>query len=580
MPTPQDREAARRARRPVEVALLLLVLVVVALVAVGALAAWRIYTKANQRFINQAGPFFAVSEDLSVEMLNEETGVRGYVITGDPSTLAPYNQGKKYVKLELGLIAKDQSFDPKIPADLKAMRREVASLQSFFDDEIALVRSGQAGKRRAQARILVGKAHFDHLRAASGALIADAGSVIKHSHREQRSTLINWFVFLGAAGLAALGIAVGLLLRVPRRLYQLFREERFARRQAEEAGDAARALAHVGDAVVLLDTRGSLRYWNPIAGDLFGLERGDERSDSLDGTLAEFVGAGMAPRPVKLAGGQRWLTCADSTFEDGRLLVFRDVTDEQRLERLRSDLVATAAHELRTPLAAVYGAVRTLRHQGQPLTPEMSARFLEMIESESERLRIVMDQLLVSAQLDSSDLRLDRQPVDVGQLCESIVASVNTGKPLDIELDVEQPETDVVFEADPDRLRQVVANLVDNAIKYSPGGGRIELRIAANGDTGTLAISDHGLGIPVEEQDRIFERFYRLDPAMTRGIGGSGLGLYISRQLVQQMGGTLTVNSQHGTGSTFTITLPLIGSRAQPLVARGVDEASAGQTVL
>jgi len=568
VPTPQDREAARRARRPVEVALLLLVLVVAALVAVGALAAWGIYTKANQRFIDQAGPFFAVTEDLSVEMLNEETGVRGYVITGDPGTLAPYNQGRKYVKLELGLIAKDQGFDPKIPAHLQEMRREVASLQSFFAHEIALVRSGPAGKRRAQARVLVGKAHFDHLRSASGALIADAGSVIERSHREQRSTLINWFVFLGAAGLAAIAIAVGLLLRVPRRLYQLFREERFARRQAEEAGDAARALAHVGDAVVLLDPHGSLRYWNPIAAGLFGLERGDVRSESLDRALEEFAG-GAAARPVTLAGGQRWLTCADSTFEDGRVLVFRDVTDEQRLERLRSDLVATAAHELRTPLAAVYGAVRTLRHQGQPLTPEMSARFLEMIENESERLRIVMDQLLVSAQLESSDLRLDRQPVDVGRLCESIVASVNAGKPLDVQLDVEQPETDVLFDADPDRLRQVVTNLIDNAIKYSPGGGRIELRIAANGDTGTLTVSDHGLGIPVEEHERIFERFYRLDPAMTRGIGGSGLGLYISRQLVEQMGGTLTVSSQHGKGSTFTIKLPLTGSRTERLSALG-----------
>src|SRR5580765_3659766 len=103
MPTPQDREAARRAQRPVRYALALLVCVIGALVAVGAVASYRIYTLGNHRFIDQAGPFFAVTEDLAVEMLNEETGVRGYVITADPKTLGPYYQGKKYVKLELAL---------------------------------------------------------------------------------------------------------------------------------------------------------------------------------------------------------------------------------------------------------------------------------------------------------------------------------------------------------------------------------------------------------------------------------------------------------------------------------------------
>ena len=152
VPTPQDREAARRAQRPVQAALALLIVVVVVLVAAGGLAAYRIYTKANQRFIDQAGPFFAVTEDLSVEMLNEETGVRGFVITGDPSTLAPYRQGKKYVRLELAVIAKDQAFDPHIPPHLRTMRREVASLEAFFAKEIALVRTGLLGNAERSSR--------------------------------------------------------------------------------------------------------------------------------------------------------------------------------------------------------------------------------------------------------------------------------------------------------------------------------------------------------------------------------------------------------------------------------------------
>src|SRR5581483_9510799 len=169
------------------------------------------------RFIKQAAPFFAVTEDLAVEMLNQETGVRGYVISGDEKTLAPYLEGKRYASTELGLIAKDQSFDPRIPADLRRMRAEVRSLEAYFASEVALVKSGPAGKRRAQAQILAGKGHFDHLRAASAALIADAASVVNRSHREQHATLVRWWIFLGVVGGTALLIALGLIMRVPRR---------------------------------------------------------------------------------------------------------------------------------------------------------------------------------------------------------------------------------------------------------------------------------------------------------------------------------------------------------------------------
>ena len=121
---------------------------------------------------------------------------------------------------------------------------------------------------------------------------------------------------------------------------------------------------------------------------------------------------------------------------------------------------------------------------------------------------------------------------------------------------MEAPEP-VEVDADGERLRQVVANLLDNAIKYSPGGGRVEVRVGMRGGSGTIEVADQGLGIPAHEQQRIFEKFYRLDPSMTRGIGGSGLGLYISRELVRQMGGEILVKSQLGDGSTFTVLLPL-----------------------
>jgi signal transduction histidine kinase len=555
VPTARDREAARRAQRPVRAALALLICIVVALVAAGAFVAYRIYSLGNDRFSHQAAPFFAVTEDLAVEMLNEETGVRGYVATGNPKTLAPYRDGRRYVQLELGLIAKDQSFDPRIPADLAAVRREIAALDTYFAHEIALVRSGPAGQRRAQAGILPGKGHFDHLRTASAALIQDAANVVKRSQKAQHRTLVTWLIALGLAGLAAVLLAVGLLLRVPKRLYQLLREERLARRAAERSADAAHALDHVREAVVLVDESGSVRYANPAATTLFRLPEDDLNAPALGQLLDEIAAdtAGPAPRPLTVEGREHWLTSTQSAFDGGRVVVFRDVSDDQRLERLRSDFVATAAHELRTPLSAIYGAIRTLRNGDHDLADDMRVQFLEMIETQSERLRVLMDQLLVSAQLDSADLRLQSQAVDAGAVCADVLEAVRVRELDDIELTLTKPDLPVRLDADPDRLRQVVANLVDNAVKYSPAGGRIEVRVTSDGAVGQIDVSDQGLGIPAQEQERIFQKFYRLDPAMTKGIGGSGLGLYISRELVRQMGGDLTVTSKLGIGSTFTI---------------------------
>jgi signal transduction histidine kinase len=395
-------------------------------------ATWRIYSLGNHRFIDQAGPFFAVTEDLADEMLNEETGVRGYVLTGNPATLKPYREGVRLTKAELALIRKDQSFDPRIPADLARMTREEDALQSYYAHEVALVQSGSAGQRQAAANTLIGKNHFDHLRGASKALIADAAAVVQRSHDEQRGTLVGSFVFLGIIGALALALTIGLLLSVPRRLLGLVREEREAREEAQEGADAARALAHVRDAVLLVDGDGAARYANPAANSLLA-------GADVGGVLEELGHGNVTvagPRPVSLAGRERWLTFAETPFDGGRVVVLRDVSEDMRLERLRADFVATAAHELRTPLAAVYGAVRTLRHSEHELSEEMSTQFLAMIEDEAERLKLVMDQLLVSAQLDRDEVMLHREVVEIGELCKSVAGAVEVRKPEAIEIAV------------------------------------------------------------------------------------------------------------------------------------------------
>jgi two-component system phosphate regulon sensor histidine kinase PhoR len=260
--------------------------------------------------------------------------------------------------------------------------------------------------------------------------------------------------------------------------------------------------------------------------------------------------------PLRIVDTDRWVDPAVSTFEGGSVLAVRDATAGYVLERARADFVATASHELRTPLTTVYGAARTLTARHDQLSDDQTSQLLLMIEQESEHLVQIVDQLLVSAQLDRGALQLDESEFDVRVLCAAVVDSARLRAPPGTEVVFDQPPDVTMVRCDESLLRQVLVNLVENGIKYSVEGGRIDVRVLSESASVQIEVEDEGLGIPPADQERIFEKFYRLDAAMTRGVGGSGLGLYISREIVTQIGGSLSVRSVPEVGSTFTVTLP------------------------
>ena len=342
-------------------------------------------------------------------------------------------------------------------------------------------------------------------------------------------------------------------------------------REAERRAEAALALAYVGDGVVLLDEDGRVRFWNAAAAAITAVREDDalgrRPAEVLPAweeltRLAELADAEAPERarpvtvPVETAAGDRWVAVTGVAFDEGVVYALRDVTDELALERARSDFVATASHELRTPLAAVYGAARTLRRSDIEIPAEQREQFLEMIVNETDRLTAIVSQILLAGQIEEGRVDVATTAVDLAALVESVLASTRLRAPDEIELRVEQNGGSVVALADEDKLRQVIVNLLDNAIKYSPDGGDVTVELAGGGARARLTVRDGGLGIPPAEQERIFEKFYRLDPALTRGVGGSGLGLYISRELVSRMGGTLTVRSEPGEGAVFVVDLP------------------------
>ncbi|HXV96633.1 MAG TPA: PAS domain S-box protein [Gaiellaceae bacterium] len=353
-------------------------------------------------------------------------------------------------------------------------------------------------------------------------------------------------------------------------------------REVEESADAARVLTYVADGVVLVDQTGTIRLWNPAAEAITGLTPdevlGRGAGDAIAGwkALADRIPVGTAAEsvqpetfPFETARGERWISISGVDFFGGIVYAFRDVTDARRLEELKADFVATASHELRTPLAAVYGAAQTLRRHDFALDEAGRNRFVSLIVDESERLNRIVNEILLANQLDAGRLDLVDEPFDAGDLVQRVVESAREHGPPRIRFETIVADGTPAVAADRDRVRQVLVNLVENAIKYSPDGGLIKVGVQPAEGTVCFYVRDEGLGIPADEQARIFEKFYRLDPEMTRGIGGTGLGLYICSELLERMDGRIWVESQEGVGSTFSFELPAADAAATRPAAVG-----------
>jgi PAS domain S-box-containing protein len=347
--------------------------------------------------------------------------------------------------------------------------------------------------------------------------------------------------------------------------------------EVEARAEAARVLSYVGDGVFLVDRAGIVRLWNPMAEAITRLAAdaviGRSAVDAIPGWKQIEERVRIAPAhepaaaealPLETHRGERWISISGVEFFGGTVYAFRDITDEHRLEELQAEFVATASHELRTPLAAVYGAAQTLRRHDFALDEAGRERFISMIVDESERLGRIVNQILLANQLDVGRLELLTEAFDAPDLLERVAEAARTHIPPHITLDVVVGEHVSPVAADKDRVRQILVNLVDNAIKYSPDGGRIEVGVQEVEGLALFHVADEGMGIPQEERPRIFEKFYRLDPDMTRGIGGTGLGLYICSELVERMGGRIWVESREKNGSAFYFELPVTGSTRSP----------------
>jgi PAS domain S-box-containing protein len=357
------------------------------------------------------------------------------------------------------------------------------------------------------------------------------------------------------------------------RLYQEAQSEAAARARAEataaEREHAARVLEAVGDGVFLLDDDGVVRLWNREA----ELVTGRRRDDALGRPVGELfdrwetiaqeipVAEGRTPArpvtvPVDSAGRELWLSFVAVRSPAGVVYAFRDLSSERRLDEVQSDFIATVSHELRTPMTAVLGAAKTLLRDDINLAPERRRQLLQMIGDQGTRLAQITEEILLASRLDRGELRLETARLDLGELVHTTVETMRHRLPSSISLTTELESNGAAAVGDRDRVEQVLVNLLDNAIKYSPDGGAVVVSTARVPEAVRVTVQDQGIGIPHTEQSAIFEKFYRADPHLKEVPSGTGLGLYISRELVQRMGGRIGVRSQLGAGSTFFFELP------------------------
>lgn len=343
------------------------------------------------------------------------------------------------------------------------------------------------------------------------------------------------------------------------------------------------ALASLADGVTLVDETERVAYLSPRALEFFDIRAADwlgapareyyralvshvlnaeglaEQFETNARRAAELPGAELMIRsPEERVVKAKWFALrGEATPARGYGILWRDVTREREFDQMKNQLLSTVSHELRTPLASIKGFATTLLRQDVRWDEATQREFLEIIEEESNLLEELIDNLLDMSQIEAGALRIQKEPVQLRRIVREAVDNARRRTETHwfvVDLPAELPRV----WADPRRIRQVLNNLIENAVKYAPAGGQITITCEVVNGALMVSVADQGAGIPHEYLERIFERFFQVDGAATRKMGGSGLGLAIARGIIQAHGGQIWAESEPGQGSAFRFTLPVV----------------------
>jgi PAS domain S-box-containing protein len=374
-------------------------------------------------------------------------------------------------------------------------------------------------------------------------------------------------------------------------------------RLTEETSKLKAVVDQSSDGILVLDGRGRVLLWSPAMEALTGRVElaalGRPVSQLMatlgpDGAAVDPFAAGIAlltpeePRTtVELVvlrddGEQRVVRCAHAAvYDDGELVrdvvIVHDVTRERQVERLKADFIATVSHELRTPITPIKGYADLLRRRGESMSPEKRAECLEVISSRTEHLARLVEDLLLASRISATEgnpaAQVAMGNADLAALTRRACGDFgDDGRRIAVSV----PDQPVQVDCDPMRVIQVLTNLVGNALKYSAPGTPVDVRLVVSGGTATVEVEDRGRGIPADQLERVFDKFHRVEDSMRMTTGGTGLGLYIARELATAMGAVLSCRSTLGVGSVFTFALPVEATRPNGELPEPRPEAPGG----
>ena len=382
-------------------------------------------------------------------------------------------------------------------------------------------------------------------------------------------------------------------------LFRLIREQaerlgKLLRQQEIEASRARAILDAIADGVLVTDAKGKITLFNPSAERLLGLSSQQVVGQPLERFVGFFGSAGRQWMETIHTWSEKAEeeshmppTYAEQLeLDDGRVVsvhlapvffrreflgtvsVFRDITHQIEVDRLKSEFVATVSHELRTPMTAIKGYVDILLMGAAGSLTDQQRRFLKIVQNNTERLNLLVGDLLDISRIEAGRIALVMEPLGLGALLREVVTeqqriAQEAGREITVE--VEALDDLPLVRGDQERVRQIVENLVENAYRYTPDGGRVQVTAAVRDGEVQVDVSDTGIGIPLEEQPRVFERFYRGENPLVMASAGTGLGLAIVKTLVEMHGGRIWVESSGvpGEGSTFSFTLPVYTEKSE-----------------
>lgn len=533
-----------------------------------------------------------------------ETGTRGYALTGQEEFLEPYVRATRALPKELADLRRLYRAEPDQLKRLKTLNAMVDERLAILAVSVETRRTkGEEGVRQltitSKGR---GRVVMDQIRGVVAAMTASEQAQIQSSLAQDRARagrteniIVSLFLLLIFGALAAILLT---------RRYLGVRQNLLA--QAEAEAHRQRAVFDAAmDGIVILDAQGRIERANPAAERI--LERpfhelsGLRLADLLDSAAREDLGAVLAgghsgardairreatgllpdgrafPIEISVAG-------ISNGGPNGVLAFIRDISGRREVDRMKDEFVSTVSHELRTPLTSIAGSLGLIVGGAAGVLPEKAARLVSIAASNSQRLVRLINDVLDMEKLASGKLPFDFQPIDLGDVAiKAIEGARGYADQLGVDLTVEVTRAAPV-RGDMDRLVQVATNLLSNAAKYSPRGGVVRVRVSRDGDIARLTVSDSGPGVPEAFRDRIFSRFAQADSSDARGKSGTGLGLYIAKEIAERHGGRLWFDNPPEGGAVFHLDLPSNAAEMLQTGARDrvllVEDEPAAQALL